>query len=93
LNGNEEQWRYERFLEIIFEADRRCLEELIAERIHREQTVDCQIEEADKKIFQEREQRVAKRYNLTQTARILRVHRQTLYYSIKKGWCKPNVLI
>ncbi|MBU2103017.1 MAG: MerR family transcriptional regulator, partial [Candidatus Omnitrophica bacterium] len=51
---------------------------------------DSQIEEDDKKLFKEYEQRLGKRYNLTQTARILRVHRQTIYHWIKKGWCKPR---
>ena len=27
---------------------------------------------------------------MTQTARILGVHRETLYYWIKKGWLKPK---
>ena len=77
-------------MEIIFEADKRCFEQLIEKRKCKEQAIDGQIEESDKKIFKECEQRSGKRYNLTQTARILRVHRQTIYYWIAKGWCKPQ---
>jgi DNA-binding transcriptional MerR regulator len=88
--GSEEQQRYERVLEILFEADRRCLEKLIEGRRHKEQVIDSQIEECDKKVFHKCTKRSAKRYNMTQTARILRVHRGTLYYWIKKGWIKPK---
>ncbi|MBU0683962.1 MAG: MerR family transcriptional regulator [Candidatus Omnitrophica bacterium] len=88
--GSDEQRRYEKFLEIIFEADRRCLEKLIEEKKLKEQEIDRQIEETNKKVFKECNQRSIKRYNLTQTARILKLHRQTLYYWIKKGWCKPR---
>jgi len=66
------------------------LEQLIEERRRKEQAIDNRIENIDKKVFQEREQRSVKRYNVTQTARILRVHRQTLYYWIAKGWCKTR---
>lgn len=90
MYASKEQWRFERFLEIIFEADRRCLEELIEKRIQKEQAIDSQIEEDDRKVFRGCTQRSVKRYNLTQTARILKVHRQTLYYWIKKGRCKPK---
>ncbi|MEW6075355.1 MAG: helix-turn-helix domain-containing protein [Candidatus Omnitrophota bacterium] len=31
-----------------------------------------------------------KTYNIIQTAALLGVHRQTLYYWIKKGWVKPR---
>jgi DNA invertase Pin-like site-specific DNA recombinase len=31
-----------------------------------------------------------KPYNLCETAKILNVHRQTIYYWIKKGWIKPK---
>ena len=40
--------------------------------------------------FRKCNKRSAKRYNMTQTARILGVHRETLYYWIKKGWLKPK---
>ncbi len=88
--GSEEQQRYERVLEILFEADKRALEKLIEGREHKKQVIDSQIEECDKKIFRKCTKRSAKRYNMTQTARILGVHRETLYYWIKKGWIKPR---
>ena len=73
--GSEEQQRYERVLEILFEADRRSLEKLIEGRRHKEQVIDNQIEECDKKSFHRCIKRSAKRYNMTQAARILGVHR------------------
>jgi len=76
-------------LEILFETDRRALEKLIEKKEHKEQVIDSQIEECDKKVFHKCNKRSAKRYNMTQTARILGVHRETLYYWIKKGWVKP----
>jgi len=88
--GSEEQQRYEKVLEILFEADRRSLEKLIEERRQKDQVIDRQIEECDKKVFHKCTKRSAKRYNMTQTARILGVHRETLYYWIKKGWLKPK---
>jgi transcriptional regulator with PAS, ATPase and Fis domain len=77
-------------LEILFEVDRRALEELIEGRRHKEQVIDSQIEEDDKNVFRRYTKRSAKRYNMTQAARILGVHRETLYYWIKKGWLKPK---
>ena len=77
-------------LEILFEVDRRALEELIEGRRHKEQVIDSQIEEGDKNVFRRYTKRSAKRYNMTQAARILGVHRETLYYWIKKGWLKPK---
>lgn len=86
----EEQQRIKRFLEILLEADTRCLEKLIEEKKHREQEIAGKIGESDRKIFEKCVQRSINKYNLTQTAIILSVHRQTLYYWIKKGWCKPR---
>jgi len=77
-------------LEILFETDRRALEKIIEERRNKEQEADSQIQEGDKTVFRKCNKRSAKRYNMTQTARILGVHRETLYYWIKKGWLKPK---
>ena len=88
--GSEEQQRFERVLEILFEADRRCLEKLIGKQTQKEWEIDSQIEKVDKKVFQRQAKKSIKRYNMTQTARILGVHRETLYYWIKKGWLKPK---
>jgi len=89
-NGSEEQQRYERVLEILFEADRKRLEQLLAKKREKEQRLDEQIEESHEKRFRKIRHRTTKKYNLTQTARILRVHRQTIYYWIKKKWVKPK---
>ncbi len=82
--GSEEQQRFERVLEILFEADRKCLEKLIRKRTQKEWEIDSQIEKVDKKVFQRQAKKSIKRYNMTQTAKILGVHRETLYYWIKK---------
>ncbi|MFC1806885.1 helix-turn-helix domain-containing protein [Candidatus Omnitrophota bacterium] len=88
--GSEEQQRYERVLEILFEADKKRLDQLFAKKREKEQRIDKQIEESHEKKFQKIQCRSVKKYNLTQTARILRVHRQTLYYWIKKKQIKPR---
>lgn len=87
---SEEQQRYEDVLEILFEADRKRLEQLLAKTREKEQRIDDQIEGKHKKRFQKIRVRSKKKYNLTQAARILQVHRQTIYYWIKKKWIKPK---
>jgi len=52
--------------------------------------MESQIEVCDKEIFQRCIKRSAKLYNITQAAKVLGVHRETLYYWIKKGWIKPR---
>lgn len=50
-----------------------------------------QREQINQKITSKRIKRSAETYNLTQVvAQALGVHRQTLYYWIKKGWIKPR---
>ena len=66
------------------------MQELLEGREKKEQTVDAQIEECDKTIFRKRIKRSANLYNMTQAAKIVGVHRETLYYWIKKGWIKPK---
>jgi transcriptional regulator with PAS, ATPase and Fis domain len=58
-------------------------------KLEKEEKLASQIDENDKKIFRKCLQRSDKKYNLVQAAGILGVHRQTLYYWIKKGWVKP----
>ena len=87
---SEEQRRYEAVLEILFEADRKRLERLLDKKREKEQRIDDQIEENHKKRFLKISKKENKKYNLTQTSRILKVHRQTLYYWIKKKWIKPK---
>jgi len=77
-------------LEILYEADRRRLAKLLDAREQQKQVIESQVEKCDKKIFRKAVKRSRKRYNLTQTARVVGVHRETLYYWIKKGWIKPK---
>jgi transcriptional regulator with PAS, ATPase and Fis domain len=59
-------------------------------KLRKEAKIKAQIQECDKKIFRNKLRRSEKVYNLIQTATILGVHRQTIYYWIKKGWLKPK---
>jgi DNA-binding NtrC family response regulator len=90
LNGREEQWRYDSFLEILFEADKKCLEKLLNKNKELAEQVNQLLDEPDKKIIRRAQKRKLKRYNLSRAAEILNVPRQTLYYWIKKGWVKPR---
>ena len=74
----------------MFKADLLCLQEILSKKAEKEQRIDSQIEDCDRKIFRRHIKRSSKKYNITQTARILEVHRQTLYYWIKKGIVKPR---
>ena len=89
-HGSEEYQRLERVLEILLKADLLTLERLNEKKSKKEQEIDSQIKESDKRIFRKCLKRSAKRYNITQAARILGVHRETIYYWIKKGWVKPG---
>jgi len=74
----------------LHEADKKRLEQILNERQEKEQRFDEQIEESHKKRFRKIQRRSTKKYNLTQTARILQVHRQSIYYWMKKKWVKPK---
>jgi DNA-binding transcriptional MerR regulator len=74
----------------LHEADRRRLAQLLGVKEQQKQTIENQIEECDKKAFRKAVKRSTKRYNLTQAAKVVGVHRETLYYWIKKGWIKPK---
>ncbi len=88
--GSEPHQRYWVVREIFDEAIRRRADKLFEERTQKQQRIDAQIKECDKKVFHKAAKRSAKRYNMTQTAKVLGVHRETLYYWIKKGWIKPK---
>ena len=77
-------------MEILIEAGKKRLEKLTSKKQEREEQVNQILDEPDKKIIREAEKRKLKRYSLSQTAKILNVPRQTLYYWIKKGWVKPR---
>lgn len=87
---SEEELRFKEFLWILSQADRRYLEELAGNRIERRATLDSQIEDCDKKVIKRKIARSNKNYNLTQTAHLLKVHRQTIYYWISKRWINPK---
>ena len=76
-------------MEILTEAARKYLEKLLNKKKEREEQVNLILDEPDKKIIRKAQKRKLKRYNLSQTAKILNVPRQGLYYWIKKGWVKP----
>ena len=52
--GSEERLRYQEFLEILFQADKRRLEELAGNRIERRVALDSQIEECGRKAIKNR---------------------------------------
>lgn len=76
-------------MEILTEAAKRHLEKLLNKKKEREEQVEQILDEPDKRIIRKAEKRKLKGYNLSQTAKILNVPRQTLYYWIKQGWVKP----
>ena len=76
-------------MEILTEAAKKHLEKILNKRKEREGQVNLILDEPDKKIIRKAQKRKLKRYNLSQTAKILNVPRQSLYYWIKKGWVKP----
>ena len=86
----EENMRLQEFVGILHQADKRYLYELVGKRIERSAELDSQIDRDDRKIIQRKIVRSNKYYNLTQTAHLLKVHRQTLYYWMKKNWFKPK---
>jgi transcriptional regulator with PAS, ATPase and Fis domain len=62
----------------------------LEKRVQKEEAIKCQIEVCDKKLFRKQLRHSNKFYNITQTACILGVHRQTMYYWIKKRWIKTR---
>jgi len=65
-------------------------EQQLNAKLEKEKRLENQVDANDQKIFRKCIKRSDKRYNLTQTAVVLGVHRQTLYYWIKKGWLEPK---
>lgn len=88
--GSQEQIRWELALEYIFELDRLRLERLLQKSAEQRQEVEQILAVPDRAIVQRRQRRRLQRYNLTQTAKILQVTRQGLYYWMKKGWLKAR---
>lgn len=88
--GSEEQQRFEQGIKLLFQLYLIDREQQLNAKLEKEKKLESHIDENDKKIFRKCIKRSDKRYNLTQAAGILGVHRQTLYYWIKKGWLKPK---
>lgn len=88
--GSEEQLRYEQVLEILFEEDKKWLERLLNKKKEEKEPVNQILDDSDKKVIRRVKKKRAKRYNLTETAKILGITRQGLYCWIKKGWVKPR---
>ena len=77
-------------MELICRVVKRHFENVSAGKKKRDEQADLILDKPDRRIIQRYEKRNLKWYNLSQTAIILKVPRQTLYYWIKKGWVKPK---
>ena len=88
--GSEGHSNFYRALEILVRVAKRHLDDIDNKKREREEQSQQILDEPDKKIIRRAEQRKLKCYNLSQTAMILKVPRQTLYYWIKKGWATPK---
>jgi len=88
--GSEEQQRFEQGIDLLFKLYQLDRERQLSTKLEKEKKLDSQIDKSDKKIFRKCIKRSDRIYNMTQAAAILGVHRQTLYYWIRKGWIKPN---
>jgi len=88
--GSEEQQSFEQGIKLLYQLYLIDRERQLNAKLEKQKKLENQIAENDKKIFRKSIERSGKRYNLTQAAGILGVHRQTLYYWIKKGWIKPK---
>ena len=88
--GSEAQQSWEKGINLLTELffiQRRIK---LEKKQKKEENFRIQILERDQKIFKKQYEGSDKFYNITQTAHILGVHRQTIYYWIKKGWIKPK---
>ena len=85
-----EQQRFEQGIGLLFKLYQIDRERRLNSKFEKENKLDGQIDKADKKIFRKCIKKSSIIYNMTQAAAILGVHRQTLYYWIRKGWIKPK---
>lgn len=88
--GSEGHTNYCRALDLLARVAQRRLDETNNKKKECQERIDLILDKPDKKIIQRAEQRKPKCYNLSQTAMILKVPRQSLYYWIKKGWVTPK---
>lgn len=88
--GSEGHTHFYRALEVLARVYRRSLGNIDRKKKEREEQAQQILDKPDRKIIQRAERRKLKCYNLSQTATILNVPRQTIYYWIKKGWMTPK---
>ena len=88
--GSEGHSNFYKALEILVRVAKRHLDDIDNKKREREEQSHRILDEPDKKIIRWAEKRKLKCYNLSQTATILKVPRQTLYYWIKKRWVIPR---
>jgi len=88
--GSEGYDNYYRGLEILERMYRKYWANIENKERKRGEKVAHVLDKPDKKVIRRAEQRKLKSYNLSQTAMILNVPRQTLYYWIKKRWITPK---
>ena len=88
--GSEEQQRFEQGIDLLFKLYQLDRERQLNTKLEKKKKLDSQIDNTDKKIFRKCIKRSDRIYNMTQAAAIVGVHRQTLYYWIRKGWVMPK---
>ena len=88
--GSEEQQSFEQGIDLLFKLYQLDRERQLKTKLEKEKKLNSQIDNADKKIFRKCINKSDRIYNMTQAAAIVGVHRQTLYYWIRKGWVKPK---
>ena len=88
--GSEGHTNYCRALDLFVRVAQRRLDGINNKKAECEERINQILDKSDKKVIQRAKQRKFKYYNLSQTAMILKVRRQSLYYWIKKGWVIPR---
>ena len=88
--GSEGHTNYCRAFELMARVVKRRFDEINNQKKKHEEQASQILDKPDRRIIQRYEKRNLKWYNLSQTAIVLKIPRQTLYYWIKKGWVKPK---
>ncbi|MCD4780970.1 MAG: hypothetical protein K8S27_10550 [Candidatus Omnitrophica bacterium] len=89
-HGSEAQQSWERGIRLLADLFIKQRGYKLEKKHRKEQRLETEIIETDKKILRQAIKRSDKKYNFTQTAKILGVHRETMYYWIKHGWITPK---
>ncbi len=87
--GSKEQQSWEEGIKILADLFFMWRKEKLEVQLQQKEIAEHR-ERISQKISSKRIKRSTETYNLTQVAQALGVHRQTLYYWIKKGWIKPR---